>query len=76
MSEKYIMTTEEVRERFVQPQSQSEALDPDAHYVMGEAFDTWLDSIRSGVWDDGVIHGHNSEGRLVDKRSENPYGKE
>lgn len=25
------------------------------------------------VWDLGVIHGHNTEGRLIDKRDANPY---
>ena len=27
------------------------------------------------AWDDGVIYGHNTEGRLIDKRYENPYPK-
>lgn len=25
------------------------------------------------AWDEGVIHGHNTEGRLIDKRAENPF---
>lgn len=24
------------------------------------------------AWDEGVIYGHNTEGRLIDKRAENP----
>lgn len=27
------------------------------------------------AWEDGVIHGHISEGRLLDKREANPYGR-
>lgn len=27
------------------------------------------------AWDEGVIYGHNNEGRLIDKRSENPFEK-
>lgn len=25
------------------------------------------------AWDEGVIYGHNHEGRLIDKRGENPF---
>lgn len=25
------------------------------------------------AWDEGVIYGHNNEGRLIDKRAENPF---
>lgn len=25
------------------------------------------------AWDQGVIYGHNTEGRLIDKREANPY---
>lgn len=25
------------------------------------------------AWDIGVMHGHNANGRLIDKRNENPY---
>lgn len=27
------------------------------------------------AWDEGVIYGHNNEGRLIDKRAENPFEK-
>jgi hypothetical protein len=27
------------------------------------------------AWDEGVIYGHNTEGRLIDKRAENPLEK-
>lgn len=30
--------------------------------------------IARDAWDQGVIYGHNNEGRLIDKRDENPYG--
>lgn len=36
-------------------------------------FRAMMNREKAYVWDDGVIHGHNSEGRLIDKRSENPY---
>lgn len=42
-----VMGIEEIRDRFIQPQSQAEALDPDAHYIMGEGFDRWLVEVRA-----------------------------
>lgn len=30
-------------------------------------------SIAADAWDLGVIYGHNEEGRLIDKRGNNPY---
>ena len=30
--------------------------------------------IARDAWDQGVIYGHNNDGRLIDKRDENPYG--
>jgi hypothetical protein len=30
-------------------------------------------AVKHEVWDLGVIHGHNTEGRLIDKRDSNPY---
>lgn len=41
------MGIEEIRDRFIQPQSQAEALDPSAHYIMGEEFDRWLVEVRA-----------------------------
>ena len=38
---------EDVRERCIQPQSQGEALDPDAHYIVGEEFDRAIAKIRT-----------------------------
>jgi hypothetical protein len=29
----------------------------------------------AAAWDEGVIYGHNNEGRLIDKRAENPFEK-
>jgi hypothetical protein len=29
--------------------------------------------IAEVAWDEGVIYGHNNEGRLIDKRGENPF---
>lgn len=29
--------------------------------------------IAKDAWDQGVIYGHNEEGRLIDKRENNPY---
>lgn len=37
-----VPTTEDIKERYIQPQSQGEALDPDAAYVLGKEFDLWL----------------------------------
>lgn len=60
-------TIEDVRERYIQPQSQGEALDPDAHYIVGEEFDraiakvraeakaeAWEECARSIVYEDGT----------------------
>ena len=35
--------------------------------------DNRLASNPARVWGDGAIYGHNTEGRLIDKRDENPY---
>lgn len=29
--------------------------------------------IAADAWDQGVIYGHNNEGRLIDKRANNPH---
>lgn len=31
--------------------------------------------IAEMAWDEGVIYAHNNEGRLIDKRAENPFEK-
>jgi hypothetical protein len=38
------------------------------------AINAAFDSIAQEAWDQGVIYGHNNEGRLIDKRDNNPYG--
>lgn len=31
---------------------------------------------RAEAWDEGMLHGHNAEGRLLDKWESNPYRTE
>lgn len=37
------------------------------------AINAAFNSIAADAWDQGVIYGHNEEGRLIDKRDNNPY---
>lgn len=36
-------------------------------------FERELREAKESAWDEGVIYGHNNEGRLIDKRADNPF---
>lgn len=38
-----------------------------------QAINAVFNSIAQEAWDQGVIYGHNNDGRLIDKRANNPY---
>lgn len=51
----------------------SAVADANSESLARAALQAALGDITADVWDQGVIYGHNSEGRLIDKRDNNPY---
>lgn len=81
----YTPTTEQIRDRYIQPQSQAEALHPDAHYILSEEFGRWLNKVRTEAkaeaWDEGYTSGHSRAMRRMSDEpnvppATNPYRKE
>lgn len=51
----------------------SAVADANSESLARAALQAALGDIAADIWDQGVIYGHNTEGRLIDKRAENPH---
>lgn len=47
--------------------------DANSESLARAALEAAFNQIAADAWDQGVIFGHNNEGRLIDKRCINPY---